>query len=114
MGAPAPRSVSGTASLAVSTEATPPRAPPRPPALAHARRRHEQPPTRPGSTSGALTADHDDIASLDSVVHHRGHRRLLTIERPRRADVLTALVTGELDHAAFRRDVPAQDREAPG
>ena len=41
-----------------------------------------------------------------------GHRLLLALEHPRGALVAAALVAGELDDAAFGREVAAQDREA--
>ena len=49
-----------------------------------------------------------------SLREHGGHRRLLAVEHARRADVAAPLVAGELDDAAVRRDVAAQDREAAG
>ena len=63
---------------------------------------------------GALSADHDDVALVDLVGEHCGHRRLLALEHPGRAHVFAALVPGELDDAAVGGDVPAQDREAAG
>ena len=50
-----------------------------------------------------------DRARLD-----RGEAGLLGVEDARRAAVMRALVAGELDDAAVRREVAAQDREPAG
>ena len=62
----------------------------------------------------SLVADHDDVPALDAVGGDRRHRVLLGLEHTRGAHLLQALVAGELDHAAFGREVPAQDREPAG
>jgi hypothetical protein len=49
---------------------------------------------------------------LDALVQDGLHRRLLAVEHPGGADVQPALVAGELDHAALRREVAAQDGQA--
>ena len=68
----------------------------------------------PGPPAGPSSRITTTSPSRISSREHGRHRGLLAVEHARRADVAAALVAGELHHAAVRREVAAQDREAAG
>ena len=65
-----------------------------------------------GAAGRAFEADHHDVAGDDPARLHRGERGFLGIEHARRAFEMLAAVAGELDDAAFRREVAVEDRIA--
>src|SRR5262249_60764420 len=67
---------------------------------------HARPAARP------LVADHDHVVRLDPTFLDSLERVLLALEHARGAAVRGTALTGDLDHTAAWRDVPAQDRES--
>src|SRR5919112_4030951 len=61
---------------------------------------------------GAFVADHDHVTPGDVAGLHGGHGILLGIEDAGRSRVLQAGVAGDLDHAAFRREVAFENYES--
>src|SRR6202012_2243160 len=61
----------------------------------------------------ALVADYDDVAGVDLLGLDRAEALLFGLEDAGGAALLAALGPRHLDHGAFRREVAAQDREAP-
>jgi len=64
----------------------------------------------PGPPLGALVANHDHIAGLNTIIQDGLHGGLFGVEDASRAGDLAFLNTGDLGHGAFFRQVAAQDR----
>ena len=82
-------------------------------ALADDRAGHVQHLAHARPARGPFVADHDHVARLDGAGLHRREARLLGVEHASRTAVLGAVVAGELDDAPFRREVAAENRDAP-
>ncbi|GAD53673.1 hypothetical protein MBEHAL_2433 [Halarchaeum acidiphilum MH1-52-1] len=62
-----------------------------------------------GTAARAFVPDDDDVAGLDLAALHVRHRVLLVVEDARGPLVMEALLAGDLEHAAVRREVAGQD-----
>src|SRR5207245_8036946 len=68
----------------------------------------------PGTAARALVADDDDVPGPDAPIADRGEGVLLAFEDAGGAAMERPLVPRHLQHAAVRREVPAQDHEPTG
>ena len=67
-----------------------------------------------GAAARAFVADDEDVAGVDLAGFDGGVAVLFVVEDAGGAGVVEALVAGDLDDAAFGREVAAQDDEAAG
>ena len=82
--------------------------------MAADRRRYLQHLAHAGAALGAFVANHQHIARLDLARLHGGKAVFFAVEDARRSAMLEAIGSGNLHHAAFRREIALENDEAAG